>query len=364
MKHILPIHTFSGTPKQIGHAHGEALRDDIQTFTAHRIEITAKYLSDRRFEAPEQLIIEHAEQSLASLEAFDANGSTELRATAEGAGVSVPALYAAGNYSDLRDSILIASNKAPVPAEQDDGCTAFTIPPSQTAEGNLLAGQTWDLHPRDMDFVVAIHRKPSDGPNTVAITTVGCPTLIGVNELGVAVGTTNIKVRSVNTSGVGYLNILHKALSEASSAPQAATIVVNAVRLAAHTYWCSDTATTVQLEASEDHVTRRDLADEPIIQTNHCLASHHQTLEAEPPSESSTHRFARATAMLDRNDITPGALIEMMGDRADAPNSINRKHADEQYAATNACALMTPASKTLQACKGPADEGEWVTLSP
>ena len=74
-----------------------------------------------------------------------------------------------------------------------------------------IVGQTWDLNPPDIEFVAAIHRSPTHGLEVGTVSCVGCLSLVGINEKGVCVGTTNIKTEG-SKAGIGYLGLLHKLL--------------------------------------------------------------------------------------------------------------------------------------------------------
>ncbi|MEA1619090.1 hypothetical protein SOQ14_09185 [Erythrobacter sp. T5W1-R] len=65
-----------------------------------------------------------------------------------------------------------------------------------------MQGQTWDLNGPDVDYVIALHRLPDDGPETWTVTCAGCQTLMGMNAHGLAVGTTNLKTRGARRAGM------------------------------------------------------------------------------------------------------------------------------------------------------------------
>ncbi len=356
-RYDLPEVHISGSPRDMGRAYGEALRDQISTFVPHRLSATKVYLGARGFDREPDLLAAGA-ACLASLKAWDEPGWEELVGTAEGARVEPEALYAAANYSDVRDLVLLGEV---VEVGIEEGCTSIAIPRSASENNTVIAAQTWDLHPKDLDYVVAVHRKPTDGPETWAITTAGAPTLIGINEHGLYVGTTNLKVKGVRP-GVPYLSILHRA-ARCKDHKEAAAIVEQAPRVAAHSFWFADERGAVELECSADRCVRREMASDPLIQTNHCLDAQHQEAEAEPPSASSLHRLRRTQALVHHHGPHTVETIQLMfQDRMDGINSINRYPEDEQIAATNACAIAVPSERTLYACRGPADQGEWKAL--
>ena len=188
----------------------------------------------------------------------------------------------------------------------------------------------------------------------------GSPTLIGMNEHGLWVGTTNIKVQGAHV-GVGYLDIPHRAIRERDYLA-AVRVATEAPRSAAHTYWYADANGGLQLECSASRVVQRPLDSDILVQTNHCLDETHVNREGEPPSPSSLARLSRAKALLGDGPVTVEAARAMMSDRSDGVLSINRRLEDNEPSTTNACMIGVPATRTFEACRGGADRGDWVTL--
>jgi hypothetical protein len=242
----------------------------------------------------------------------------------------------------------------------DEGCTSLLVPPGLSRSREIIVGQTWDLNPTDLDFVVAVHRQPTQGPETWSVTCAGALSLTGMSAAGVAVGTTNIKTKRSRV-GVGYLSLLHRAI-RASSAAEAATLVRGAPRAAAHTFWLADARSAAELECDPDNVTERRAEAEPVARTNHCLSDGMRDVEAEPATVSSQKRLARAERQLRTGAQDVASIQALMRDRSDGVDSINRYSEDEQGTTTNACIIAVPARRELWACRGPADRGEWVQL--
>jgi hypothetical protein len=257
--------------------------------------------------------------------------------------------------TDVRDVLFLPSS------ERDEGCTSLLVPPALSRSGDVIVGQTWDLNPTDLDFVIAVHRRPDHGPETWSVTCAGALSLTGMNAAGVAVGTTNIKTRRSRV-GVGYLSLLHRAI-RSSSAAEAKALIRSAPRAAAHTYWLADANGASELECDPEHVIERHADDAPLARTNHCLSSVMKSAEGEEPSGSSRKRLARAEAQLRGGAQDIESLQALMRDRSDGVDSINRYAEDGQGTTTNACLIAVPARRELWACRGPADRGQWVQLS-
>ncbi len=356
-KYDLTLVEVSGSPADMGRSFGEQLRDMIQRYVPHRLNAAKEYLDARGFDGQADLRGAGA-LCLDALKRWHKPGFDEFVATADAAGVDRRDLYAAVNYSDIRDLVLLNDGAL---VGTDEGCTSVAVPRSKAKQSRIIAAQTWDLHPRDIEFVVAVKRQPTEGPDTWSVTTAGSPTLIGINEQGLYVGTTNLKVRGVR-AGIPYLSLLHRAVGCANHR-EAADVVEAAPRVAAHSYWFADEHGAVELECTATTAVRREMADQPLIQTNHCLNPDHQERESEPPSSSSLHRLRRTQALMERGPHDVATIQLMFQDRMDGINSINRYPEDEQIAATNACCIGVPAERALYACRGPADQGDWRRLA-
>lgn len=350
----LPQLHVQGSPAELGWAQGEAQREKIAAFVAQRLDALRGYLAERNESARFAEFVAAGRACLDVARGFDANGVREHEAIAEASGIAPDVLYAVSNMTDVRDVLVLPS------APDREGCTTALVPPALTREHVLIAGQTWDLNPTDLDFVVAVHRKPDFAPETWSVTCAGSLSLMGMNAEGIAVGTTNIKTRA-SRIGVGYLTILHRALS-ARSRRQAHDWVRNAPRAAAHTFWIADADAADELECDPETVSERPLERAPVVQTNHCQAAELSAREGETPTASSRARLARAESLLAAGNVDVASFRALFADRADGVNSINRYTEDEQGTTTNACIICVPARRELYACRGPADRGRWQRL--
>jgi len=343
-----------GTPRELGRAHGEALRQKIAAFVEQRQRALSAYFAERgeqgrvsEFEAAGRACLEVAR-------AWDPAGTEEHDGIAEAAGLDSALLYAFANMTDVRDVLLLPS------APDREGCTSVLVPRSRAASERLIAAQTWDLNPDDLDYVVAIHRRPADGPETWSVTCAGALSLVGMNAEGVAVGTTNIKTRA-SRPGAGYLTILHRAIRSQTRA-EARELLRSAPRAAAHTYWVADATGAHELETDPALVVERSLEGDAIVQTNHCQAPELKRREGEAASSSSERRLSRARAWLATTGVDREAVQRLFADRSDGVDSINRRPEDSQGTTTNACLICIPETRELWACRGPADRGAWRRL--
>lgn len=259
--------------------------------------------------------------------------------------------------TDVRD--IIAYPGDPVVVE-DEGCTVGLIPPSMSANGHALQGQTWDLNGPDVEYVIALHRLPDEGPESWTVTCSGCQTLMGMNQHGVSVGTTNLKTYGAKV-GVPYLSLLHLALQQETKA--AASAIVEAAPVAgAHSYWVGDKDGAIEWEKSPQSSHARSTQDGPLARSNHCLFEDHISRETDL-SPSTHNRFDRITTLLaESNQHSVSSLQSLFANRDDGRLSINRFAEDNSGATTNAVVACNPADLEFHACRGPADHGEWTHL--
>jgi isopenicillin-N N-acyltransferase-like protein len=350
----LPKIYVRGTFRELGRGQGEALRERIRAFIEQRRSALEAYLAERGESARFNEFVVTARACLAAAERFDADGTAEHYGIAEGAGVDAVLLYGATNMTDVRDVLVLPSSP------DREGCTSVLVPKAHSASQSLICGQTWDLNPPDVEFVVAVQRSPLEGPKTWSITCTGALSLVGMNAEGVAVGTTNIKTRA-SRPGVGYLTILHRAIRSPSFS-SARDVIVSAPRAAAHTYWVATAEAASELESDPETVQERPLGADAVVQTNHCQAAELKAREGEAASESSQRRLERARQILAARGHDVSTLRALFADRSAGVNSINRYEEDAQGTTTNACIIGVPARRELWACRGPADRGAWVKL--
>ena len=357
----LPIVEVSGSPRELGRGQGEAFRAKVNDFVAMRLDAVRAYFAERGQGGWERLL-EVGREGFSIYEQWDPEGFAEHCGLAEGAGIDAARLFTVANMTDLRDAVLLAAERgAPLKKNAvSEGCSSVLVPGGSTANGQPLVGQTWDLNPPDVDYVIGVHRRPTSGPETWAVTCTGCLTLVGMNAHGLAVGTTNIKTYG-SKPGVGYLSILHRAV-RAKDVDEAMALVKGAPHAGAHTYWLADAAQQVEWESSPNASFLRDTREGPIWRTNHCLSPLHRELEGEEPSESSRKRFETIGAQVGKGGLDLSGLKAVFADRSQGILSVNRYPEDGQGTATNAVFIASPSEKRAWACRGPADRGAWVEL--
>ncbi|MEO0550407.1 MAG: C45 family peptidase [Pseudomonadota bacterium] len=352
----LPQFTVAGTTETMGRAYGKLCGDQIHHFVADRITAVEEYLSDAGHTGTERLF-EAGAACLEEVLRFDPQGYDEHMALAAGAEIDAVQLFTTANMTDVRDIIVLPGDP---PILEDEGCTAALLPHTITKHGESLQGQTWDLNGPDVKHVIALHRVPDKGPETWTVTCAGCQTLMGMNQYGVTVGTTNLKTKSARV-GIPYLSVLHKALKQPNR-DLASRVIETSPVAGSHTYWVGDKHGAIEWEKSPEAAFRRTTDDGPLARSNHCLFDQHITLESDL-SESTHPRKDRMQKILEgSSQHTVQSLVQSFADRTDGRLSINRFAEDRSGATTNAVVVFGPANLDFRACRGPADQGDWEKL--
>ncbi len=351
---------ISGSPRAMGQAHGEACRDLVHALYNRRIANAveqARTYGGRTID--EAGLLSLSDRCVPMVQTFHPEGWDELCGIAEGAGLTPAQVWTMNALTDLRDVAAFAD----ISPADGEGCSSFVVQADRTAQGRRFCGQTWDLSTDNMPHVLMVRRTPTDGPETLCLTTTGCLSLVGMNAYGVAVGTTNI--RSYDSRlGVCYLDVIHKALT-ASTTASAQTIISEAPRAGAHYFFVLDASgAAVALECTAAQHEAVPVSYGAYIHCNHFLAPSLLELEVKgTPMASSHHRQARLTALLESASapITPDDLMAFLSDREGGANAISRH--DFAGISSNGAIIIEPTQGQLWAVHGPPDAGQWQRMT-
>ena len=126
---------------------------------------------------------------------------------------------------------------------------------------------------------------PGDGAVSWSLSCAGCPSLMGMNEHGLVIGTTNLSLCG-GQPGVGYMDLTHRALMSCRDHDAAIEVIRAAPRAAAHSYIIADQYQASIVEASADNIFCHNLDldnQQPIAISNHCLTAELQSKEVFRP---------------------------------------------------------------------------------
>ncbi len=170
----IPILNVSGTPSQIGAAHGENERDRIHDcldrFLGWVCSSAVVSLTEQSLWAKWSPQVAFNEQVAPDLVA-------EMRGIARGANVSFERIF-------LLNSMLDLVGFRYLPMAQNFGCTTFAVA-KDTSTGGTLIGQTYDMPELLQDSLLMLRIKPERGPRQLVFTFTGIIGACGMNEAGI-----------------------------------------------------------------------------------------------------------------------------------------------------------------------------------
>ena len=189
--HIPTLH-LSGTPAQIGEAHGEAAREKIKNHSARFLEFVLSRAVTALDE--ESLWAKWAPQVSAN-ERSSPDLVEEMRGIARGSGVSFERIFLLNSLLDL-----VSFRYAEMAA--NFGCTTFAV--SRAADGGgTLVGQTYDMPEIHQDYLTLLRLEPQHGPRQLVFSFAGIVGAAGLNEAGIGL---SINFLSPLDVGVGRLH--------------------------------------------------------------------------------------------------------------------------------------------------------------
>lgn len=347
----------SGSPYELGLAHGRAFASSIASYAAERLKLaaaadwTGNSLSDEE-------VLSLARACLAEHEAYAPHLVEELRGIAAGAGIGSEELVVAGGFTDFIDAVAaVGSARVPGgrPAAAVDDCTAFLVPDSLMEGGAAVLAQTWDMHEGSAEHLLLLRGRPAGAPDFLVYTTAGCVGMIGMNEAGLSVGINNLMAAD-GRAGVTWPFAV-RAMLEKETLEDALDVLARARLAGGHNYLVLDAAgngANVEAMATRSHTTR--LENEVVAHTNHCLAPQTQAVERQRSEESqasSEARLADAYRLLEAG-VRQGdglSLAAVQGVTADTA-SICHRGVPPLFVATCGAVVMRPASRELWAAAG------------
>jgi isopenicillin-N N-acyltransferase like protein len=348
----------AGSPREMGRAIGEALRDTIRAFSAVAIERVNKTTPVSRAEA-----LRVAEATLPLAEEYAPDSVDELRGIADGSGLSLVEIA----LLQCRNQLL---------AQPTEGCTSISLAPPY-CETPLLA-QNWDADPALDDFTVVLTRRPTGKPAFTTLTQAGMIAYIGMAETGLGVCLNSLPALTRPAPAgrfqpplSGAWGVPHyytvRAIYESRSLDEAAAAVRRATRAIPASLMLCTPQGPANLEVTVGEVRVLEWSATGIgIHTNHCCHPALVPINADFPELIQSHdRFARVHALVaDRpGPLTRaggvGLLQSILRDKDGFPTSIcrhaNDRHPQHGFWESVFSVIMDPAAREMWITRGPPD---------
>jgi len=347
---------LSGSPYDMGYAHGARFRAEIRRFTEERVRLCRSIEWTGR-ELPRDAVIALAEACVAEHQAFAPDLMEELQGIADATDLTLAELVINNGFTDFIDTIFNLGDiaiPAITPPLAADNCTAFMVPANRSASGQAYFGQTWDMHASATPYVILIQGQPDAAPDFLTFTVTGCVGMIGMNSAGIAVGVNNLMAAD-GQIGVTWPFVVRKVLQQ-EDLDDALACLTTAKLAGAHNYMLMDgngRGYEVEAMSTTQHV--HELDEEPISHTNHCLIQKNLDVARErPPASrnSSENRLRRARELLAKDAITIDDLMALTRDEA----AICTRPQPPTHVESCGAAIMRPASGDFWSVWGiPAD---------
>ncbi|MBA3684753.1 MAG: hypothetical protein H0W72_05870 [Planctomycetes bacterium] len=183
----LPLLSVMGTPRTMGDGLGQRLKPRLQVLTQYLSEQLAAEATPRlgRSPTPNEVRALLA-PGPSTVTALEPGLAMELESMAHAAELTIADLLLIHGYSDLLSHL---GCNAPVWPS-----TYLAFGPEQTASGRPLMVLVWEIDPTLLPYVVLVHRIPSHGPASLALTLAGLHPVVWINEAGLAVASNEMRV--------------------------------------------------------------------------------------------------------------------------------------------------------------------------
>ncbi len=337
-----------GSPESIGRTHGEAFGPQIRAYMNDRRQLSlvgTSLSTDDVTAIADGMLDAHRE--------YDPDLYAEMVAMADAAHISPAEAIIVGGYTDFIDTVRAVAHGQAL----EDTCTA-AITPDATSDGSGFLAQTWDMHASATPHVFMSDVTPAGAPRALVFTTHGTLGQIGMNESGIAIGINNLTMTD-GAMGVTWPFVVRKALKQ-DNYRDALACITEAKLAGGHNFLLLDAeGNGASIEATTTATVVQELADQPLVHTNHCLFPETKAVEAERPdtlNENSVRRMLDATnALSSAQTHTTETLMALLSDET----SICRHPEPPFEYESSGAVIMRPGTADLWACWGQPSQNEF-----
>ncbi len=352
--------SIGGDPYSMGHKHGQAYADDIGRLTEHRMSLCSSH-DWAHAGAHRSVIFELAQRLMPYHHRFDEALCAELEGISDGSGVPMPELMVMNGFTDFVDVLHQHI------VDDPGGCTAVLTAPNQSPTGHGYLAETWDMHTGATPFVLMLDAHPDGQPAFSTFTLNGCVGMIGMNELGIAVGINNLYTKE-GKRGVTWPFVVRKMLAQ-QTLGEAMKVLDDADLAGAHNYLVmGPDGHGFNVEAAPGIRAATPLTT-TYLHTNHCFDAEmiHIERPRTPQARQSTvtrldqaHEFINANA----GQITPDVLMDFTRIRKDEGFSICQSPVEGYDVETSGAVIMSPHTGEMWALWGRPSENEFERFTP
>jgi isopenicillin-N N-acyltransferase-like protein len=196
----LPLIEIAGPPRERGRQYGEQAREQIERSIAwysEQFSATASLSWD--------VVLANAPRWEPLVEAYLSEAVEEMRGIAEGSGFRYEEILALNGRGELS-----AGNPF---AEENEGCSSYSILPEAAGDGHAYCGQNWDWRSAILDTVVMLRIEQPGLPTIVMQVEAGQVGRQGANSAGIGLNANGLGARFGSKLGMPQPYIRRKILN-------------------------------------------------------------------------------------------------------------------------------------------------------
>ena len=334
-----PLIEVSGSAYNMGYQHGRQAAGLVHKYLLWIEKLTGK--------AREELC-QKARAFRPLIEKLSPPLLEEIQGLADGAGISF-------------DEALLCQARGEAARVSSEGCTAFALTGSATADGAPLAGQNQDLAPEYADVAILLRVCPSDGrPRALLFTFAGQLGYSGMNEYGLA-HFANALYDSPWQMGLPHYPLKRIALEQNNLASCIRILKQHPTCSAGNMVFCFGDGQIADLEIRPEGIARfTDTHPDAIIHANHYLTPEFAPCETHSLADSCPRRDRmRDLVHTHWGNITADTMKTILADHEGDPAAICRHGAADMYSISGY--IAEPAKGQLHVRRGLGCTGTWTT---
>ena len=337
MTSTFPLIEVTGTSYEMGRQHGEQAAHLVHRYLQWIEELTGR---------PREILCANAARFLPGIEALSQPFVEEVRALAEGAGISL-------------EEALLCQARAEASHIWEGACTAFALKGQATADGSLLIGQNQDLEPQYSDVAILLRVRPTDGrPRAMMFTFAGQLGYSGMNQYGLA-HFANALYNFRWRPGLPHYPLKRVLLEQRTVAECVRLLREHRTCSAANVVLCDAQASLADVEVRPEGIALfEDDHPDQRLHANHYVTEQFASFENGTLPDSCP-RLARIRALVKQawGSITVDTLKEILADHAGEPAGICRHGARGMHSISGY--IAEPARGVLHVRRGYGCSGRW-----
>ena len=266
-------------------------------------------------------------------------------------------IFAIG-YTDIFDLILERKVREGVliETEMNNECSTFVI----NSNFQKVCGQNWDMDIVSKKNACIMHKEYSDGLKICAVTTILGLVHMGMNNIGISVGTANLGSKCVSASGVVFPIVIQNIL-KAQDREETLRILNKYKFVSGHYYYVMyPQEDPLIIETNAEGYHEITLFENIFVHTNHYV-NEMLKKDAINYSRDSIKRKKAMEKYLKQDKIISEQYIKKI--LADHDNGICRHSDNKCDIVTASSVIFNPVERQMQVCNDAPCKGEWIVYN-